>query len=74
MLLYKTRKVRGIFNGLLLDLPNEVRTKAAQPPELVRKRPFHAARCISIPKLLQGSVVLLKLTCSQRRVGDVTRT
>jgi hypothetical protein len=53
MLLYKTRKLRGIFNSLLLDLPNEVRNKAAQPPQLMRMGPFHAARRISISKLLQ---------------------
>jgi hypothetical protein len=68
------RASRGFINGLLLDLLNEVHDKTVQPPELVRRRPFHAARRASIPQMLQDSVVLLKLTYSERRAGDVTRT
>lgn len=74
MLLYRTREARGIVGRLLLDLLNEIRNEALQPPGLVRRRPFYPARRAPTSRMLQDSIVLLKLTCSQRRAGDTTHT
>jgi hypothetical protein len=74
MRLYRTRKARGIVDGLLLDLFNKVRNKAPQPPELVRRRPFYPTRRAPTSRILRDSVVLPTLTCSQRKAGDMTHT
>jgi hypothetical protein len=61
-----TMSVYSIVHGLLLECSIIVRNTAL-PPELVRRRPFHAARRVLTSKLLQDNIVMLELTCSQRR-------